>query len=395
MASYHTVPVDEQSAPSSPSFKPRKSRSLLATVMLTICIITFVLQTELAQYVQKTTDYSKPYFILYISHSCYTFMIPLQLVAEYIQLHHYQKRESNSGTIREKISETISYSRKSVNNSLVELQYRVQGNHIFPMGFIIKTALLLSVLLTLPSYIWYLSVNLTSMSNLTAIYNTGCFFAYLFSILMLHDRLVAAKVGAVFLCMLGVLAMALWPQEVPDSGDSIDDHAFGGEWIGIVVASTGAALYGFYEVYYKKYASPTQPTILFANTITGIIGLVTFTVLWIPFPILHFTGVETFELPDLTTFGYILGIASMSVIYNATFMAVIALVNPVFAAVGVMLTVPAVAITDVFVTGVMVPTSTIVGSVFILIGFYILNRQVVNDEKIDQSLSLEGQDYHH
>lgn len=322
-------------------------------------------------------------------------MIPLQLIAEYIQLHYYQKRESNSGTMLEKIYETISYSRKSVNNSMVELQYRVQGNHIFPMGFIIKTTLLLSILLTLPSYIWYLSVNLTSMSNLTAIYNTGCFFAYLFSILMLHDRLVAAKVGAVFLCMLGVLAMALWPQQTPDNGDSVDDHVFGGEWIGIVVASTGAALYGFYEVFYKKYASPTQPTILFANTITGVIGLVTFTVLWIPFPILHFTGVETFDLPDLTTFGYILGIASMSVIYNATFMAVIALVNPVFAAVGVMLTVPAVAITDVFVTGVMVPTSTIVGSIFILIGFYILNRQVVNDEKIDQSLSLEGQEYHH
>ncbi|KAG1225955.1 hypothetical protein G6F68_019827 [Rhizopus microsporus] len=65
----------------------------------------------------------------------------------------------------------------------------------------------------------------------------------------------------------------------------------------------------------------------------------------------------------------------MSVIYNATFMVIIALVNPVFAAVGVMLTVPAVAITDVLVTGVMVSSSTIVGSLLILVGFYILNRQ--------------------
>lgn len=66
MTSYHTVPADEQSVPSSPTFKPRKSQSVLATVMLTICIITFVLQTELAQYVQKTTNYSKPYFILQV-----------------------------------------------------------------------------------------------------------------------------------------------------------------------------------------------------------------------------------------------------------------------------------------------------------------------------------------
>jgi drug/metabolite transporter (DMT)-like permease len=313
-------------------------------------------------------------------------MIPLQLIAEYIQLRKHNK------SMYQNLIETINKSKQSVTNSMIELQYRVQGNHVFPARFIIKTSLWLSILLTLPAYIWYLSVNLTSMSNLTAIYNTGCFFAYLFSIFMLHDRLVAAKVGAVMLCMFGVLAMACWPAQNGQPGNDLQDQAIGSggrEWIGIAVSSIGAALYGFYEVYYKKYASPTQPTILFANTVTGIIGIVTFLVLWIPFPILHYTGIETFELPDSTTFGYILGIASMSVVYNATFMAVIALVNPVFAAVGVMLTVPAVAITDILVTGVMVPTSTIVGSFLILIGFIILNRQVGNEEKIDQSLSLE------
>lgn len=330
----------------------------------------------------------------YISHSCYVFMIPLQLIAEYIQNNHHHT--SKDASLCQRIIETVNKSKTSVNNSLLELQYRVQGNQVFPLGFVIKTSLCLSVLLTLPAYIWYLSVNLTSMSNLTAIYNTGCFFAYLFSILMLHDRLVAAKVGAVMLCMAGVLAMACWPQQEINDGEDIlqQGPSIGKDWIGIAVASVGAALYGFYEVYYKKYASPTQPTILFANTITGIIGIVTFLLLWIPFPLLHFTGIETFELPDLSTFGYILAIASMSVIYNATFMAVIALVNPVFAAVGVMLTVPAVAITDVLVTGVMVPASTIVGSALILIGFYVLNKQVGDEEKIDQALALEGQEHH-
>lgn len=322
-------------------------------------------------------------------------MIPLQLIAAYIE-HNHTSSSSKGATMYHRFVETVNKSKSSVNKSLLELQYRVQGNQIFPLGFVIKTSICLSILLTLPAYIWYLSVNLTSMSNLTAIYNTGCFFAYLFSILMLHDRLVAAKVGAVMLCMAGVLAMACWPQSELDDGQDIllQDKIIRRDWIGITVASIGAALYGFYEVYYKKYASPSQPTILFANTITGIIGIVTFLLLWMPFPLLHFSGIETFELPDISTFGYILAIASMSVIYNATFMAVIALVNPVFAAVGVMLTVPAVAITDVLVTGVMVPVSTIVGSVLILIGFYILNKQVGNEEKIDQALSLEGQEHH-
>ncbi|KAI8881905.1 hypothetical protein K501DRAFT_187956 [Backusella circina FSU 941] len=346
MASYHTVPGSD----TNPSFQPKASRSFLATVMLGICIVSFVLQTELAQYVQKNTNFSKPYFIL--------------------------TQSSALGDTKTQQHTTP--------DSLLELQFRVQGNQHQTFRFLIKTCIIVAILLTLPAYLWYLSVNMTSMSNLTAIYNTGCFFAYLFSILMLHDRLMVSKIGAVMLCMLGVLTMACWP------GQQADEDDVKSQWIGILVATLGAALYGFYEVYYKKYCS--QPTILFANTITGMIGIVTFSLLWVPFPILHAIGYETFQIPDLHTFLNVLMIASMSVVYNATFMAVIALVNPVFAAVGVMLTVPAVALADMAVMGQLVPASTVIGSLLILAGFVILNKQVKQDEKIDQSLQLEGQE---
>lgn len=65
MSSYQTVPVeDEQEEVYHIETEKKAQRTVLATVMLAICIVTFVLQTELAQYVQKTTSYSKPYFIL-------------------------------------------------------------------------------------------------------------------------------------------------------------------------------------------------------------------------------------------------------------------------------------------------------------------------------------------
>ncbi|KAI9480619.1 MAG: hypothetical protein EXX96DRAFT_187125 [Benjaminiella poitrasii] len=403
MTTYHSVATDEPprslsitvnsaELTTTTTTRKRESRSILATVMLTICIITFILQTELAQYVQKTTSYSKPYFILYISHSCYVFMIPLQFIGEYLYQRCYATTERSS------LLGTLQRYKTSFSNSLSDLlRHQGMNNDQPPHLFILKMSLTLSVLLTLPSYVWYLSVNLTSMSNLTAIYNTGCFFAYLFSILMLQDRIVPAKLGAVMLCMVGVVTMAFWSSSPTDNGQLLleeEKKSVLKEGVGIAVASLGAALYGFYEVYYKKYASPPlKSTILFANTITGIIGIVTFCVLWVPFPILHVTGLERFEWPESRTLGYILAIASMSVIYNATFMAVIALINPVFAAVGVMLTIPAVAITDVFVTGVMVPLSTVIGSLFILIGFIILNRQVIQEEnEKDSSDNLYVQD---
>ena len=114
---------------------------------------------------------------------------------------------------------------------------------------------------------------------------------------------------------------------------------------------------------------------------TAGIGVMTLLVLWIPIPVLHATGLEPFELPDARTFALILAIGSMSVVYNASVMCVIALVSPVFAAVGVMLTIPAVAVVDTLVTGSMITWKTILGSMFILVGFFILNRQITKEEQ--------------
>lgn len=320
-------------------------------------------------------------------------MIPIQYLAECIA----RRTDSGKGLLS-LMKDTARTCRSDLLESIYELQRQVLGQQhsdaallLLSCRFITHTMLWLAILLTIPAYLWYVSVNLTSMSNLTAIYNTGCFFAYLFSIWMLGDRLVATKLVAVVLCMAGVFAMAFWPSdstdqdaESPSSGeerqDGMDSYSSA---LGILVAVVGAAAYGFYEVYYKKYATPPRPTILFANAVTGVIGIITLLLLWIPLPFLHWSGYETFELPDATTFMYVLGIASMSVVYNATFMCVIALVNPVFAAVGVMLTVPAVAVTDVLVTGVMVPASTVIGSILILIGFYILSREIAKEQQFD------------
>ncbi|KAI9250901.1 hypothetical protein BDA99DRAFT_522178 [Phascolomyces articulosus] len=374
---YHSVPVND--IPASPTLQPiRRGRSMLAAVMLAICIVSFVLQTELAQYVQRTTNYHKPYHILYVSHCCYVFMAPVQFIGELIA-----RYKSPNKALVELIKDTARECKLELEQSLEDLQEARGRQNESRLAFSIRTVIYIAILLTIPSYLWYVSVNLTSMANLTAIYNTGCFFAYLFSIMMLGDKLVFSKVVAVFLCIVGVFTMAFWPSTTSPEDDQVsdgtgddDNNGYAASLLGIIVAAIAAATYGFYEVYYKKYATPPRPTVLFANAVTTGIGITTFLLLWIPIPIFHWIGHETFEAPDLRTFTYMLGIASMSVVYNATFMCVIALVNPVFAAVGVMLTVPAVAITDVFVTGIMTPPSTIVGSILILIGFYILNRQV-------------------
>jgi hypothetical protein len=115
-----------------------------------------------------------------------------------------------------------------------------------------------------------------------------------------------------------------------------------------------SVIYGLYQVLYKKYvALPSDPgfpdglyepittfddnstenSTLSANTVypppfglhpnllTSCIGLLTFLILWIPIPLLHYFDIEPFSFPtDKATFFAIAGIAFSGVLFNAGFM---------------------------------------------------------------------------
>ncbi|CAI2178398.1 15850_t:CDS:1 [Funneliformis geosporum] len=243
------------------------------------------------------------------------------------------------------------------------------------MIYIFKISLLFAIGICTPGYIWYIAVNLTTMAKLTAIFNTSCFWAYVFSIILLNESIRIEKVFAVCLSITGVAVMAL---SIPNN-EKDQENANIIE-VGDFIACFGALFYGLYEVLYKKLGSPPTTSFLFANTITGLIGLCTLLFLWIPIPILHYSGIETFELPDPETFGFIISIAIAGVFFNASFMLLIALTSPLFAAVGIMLTIPIVALVDLLITNTPIGVNTIIGNLCIFLAFLLLSWTNIIDK---------------
>ena len=183
--------------------------------------------------------------------------------------------------------------------------------HKSPIPYILKTTAFVTTFLTIAGGSWYVAVNLTSPSDLTAIYNCSAFFAYAFSIPLLKDKFRFDKAIAVAVAIAGVLVVAYGDSAPTKHGGkscgSVDDGPQGGEvksraW-GNVIIGIGSVLYGLYEVLYKKYACPPEGTkpgrgMIFAMTFGSLIGCFTLFVLWIPLPILHATGLERFEMPQ-------------------------------------------------------------------------------------------------
>ena len=180
-----------------------------------------------------------------------------------------------------------------------------------PVAYILRKTAIVTTALTVAGASWYVAVDLTSPSDLTAIYNCSAFFAYAFSIPLLGDKLRFDKIFSVAVAIAGVLIVA-YGDAAPTKhggksggsvgGGPIEDGEARNRSLGNIVIGVGSVLYGLYEVLYKKLACPPEGTspgrgMIFANTFGSLIGCFTLFVLWIPLPILHLTGVETFELP--------------------------------------------------------------------------------------------------
>lgn len=230
-----------------------------------------------------------------------------------------------------------------------------------PVPYFLRTTAFVTCALTVAGGSWYVAVNLTTASDLTAIYNCSAFFAYAFAIPMLHEKLRWNKVLAVLVAIVGVLVVAYGDKGTPKHGSKsgggsggpnapVDDEA-SNRAVGNIVIGVGSVLYGFYEVLYKRVACPPEGCspgrgMIFANTFGSLIGCFTLLVLWIPIPILHVLGWETFELPR----GEAAWLLLISVIANATFsgsfLVLISLTSPVLSSVAALLTIFLVALCD-------------------------------------------------
>jgi drug/metabolite transporter (DMT)-like permease len=296
-----------------------------------------------------------------------------------------------------------------------------------PVRYMVKMTTFITCALTLAGGSWYVAVNQTTASDLTAIYNCSAFFAYAFSIPILHEKVRTSKVVAVAIAIAGVFIVAYGDvspakhgsksgggaggDKAPPSHEA-ENRAFGNLVIGV-----GSVLYGFYEVLYKRLACPPEGAspnkgVVFANMFGSLIGLFTICVLWIPLPILHYTGLEEFALPR----GEQASMMAISVLANASkscldpseykhamltlvrtafsgsFLVLISLTSPVLSSVAALLTIFIVAIVDQLLPPPLnspLTPAAIVGGILIIGAFLLLSWATYKEMDEERRHKLE------
>nr|POF11609.1 putative vacuolar membrane protein [Quercus suber] len=361
-----------------------KKRYTYAAAFLGLSLISFAVQTETAVYIQHNLHWNKAYCMLYFTHGSWSLLWPFQLL-----ILRLQKWQQPWPAFWRRHTTLLRQTGQMVEHQTLHIDHHLQKKS--PIPYFIRTTAFVTCALTVAGGSWYVAVDLTTASDLTAIYNCSAFFAYAFAVPMLHEKLRISKVVAVAIAIVGVLVVAYGDQGTPKHGSKSgggsggphapDDNSATSRTIGNIVIGIGSVLYGFYEVLYKKVACPPEGTspgrgMIFANAFGSMIGLFTLSVLWIPIPILHITGIETFALPR----GEAAWMLLISVLANATFsgsfLVLISLTSPVLSSVAALLTIFLVALCDQMLPPPLyqpLTAAAIAGGVLIIFAFGLLS----------------------
>lgn len=352
-----------------------RKRYTLAAFFLVICLVSFVVQTELSAYIQQSLGWNKAYCMLYLTHSAWALLWPVQLLV--LRLQNYKVPWHAFWRRHVALLRSTSI---MVQTQDLDWTRPMPGSRPSATRYLVRMTAIIATALTIAGFSWYVAVNLTTPSDLTAIYNCSAFFAYVFSVPLLREPLRVDKSIAVVIAIAGVLVVAYGAedQSLEEGGGDLDKPRSGGQrFAGNMIIGAGSVLYGLYEVLYKRYACPPNGCspvrgVIFANTFGALLGLFTLVVLWIPLPFLHWTGLETFYLPT----GHTAWMLFFSVIANATFagsfLVLISLTSPVLSSVASLLTIFIVAITDWMITGEPLSGAAVLGGLMIMVAFLML-----------------------
>jgi drug/metabolite transporter (DMT)-like permease len=367
-----------------------------ASFFLVVSLVSFTIQTELAAHVSTELGWDKAYCMLYLTHGSWAFLWPVQLLILRIQ-----KWDVPWPTFwRQHVWLLRTTAQMTQLRTLDPPRHHHHGSKTGPWGYLARTTALVTTALTIAGLSWYVAVNKTTPSDLTAIYNCSAFFAYAFSVPLLRERVRWDKSCAVGVAVAGVLVVAYGDTakgSTSASAGSVGEDKTSTRFAGNLIIGAGSVLYGLYEVLYKRLACPPDGVspgrgMIFANFFGSLIGLFTLTVLWIPLPILHILNIETFALPT----GRTALLLFISIIMNATFagsfLVLISLTSPVLSSVAALLTIFIVAVVDWFKTGEPLSPAALFGGMLIVAAFGVLSVSTWREMSEDERKREAGED---
>ena len=233
------------------------------------------------------------------------------------------------------------------------------------------------------------SLQYTTVASSTILTSTSSIFTLIFGVVAGVEIFTLRKLIAVLASLAGIILIS----SVDLSGNTADDDHRGSFpekslreiAVGDVLAFLAAVIYGIYAVFMKKRIA--DESVINMPLFFGLVGLMNVVLLWPGFLILHWTGIEPFELPLSGRTHLILVLnAVASLVADLAWAYAVVLTSPIIVTVGLSMTIPLSLLGQQVLNSQTANAIYWVGAIVVVLSFVFVNQE---ETKIGQKQQLE------
>lgn len=373
---------------------------VLGLVNLAAVVLFWVLSSFLVNDLFETKIYRKPFFITWINTSCFAlFLIPYMkyehvLISDFVSVIRRAWNQQKYTKLRDEELRPGSPQYGSLMEELDTVDPALDAvkadEEEVPMIETIKLSLQFIVLWFLANLVTNSSLSYTSVASQTILSSTSSFFTLIVGHLYLVETINRNKIIGILLSFVGVLIVT----KIDASDNNQTPSASTPILIlwGNFLALTGALIYGVYTILLKKKITmpdKRKERVLNTHLFFGFVGLYCLVFLWPLIIILHFTGVEEFQLPSgLRVLGLLAANAFITFISDFCWCKAVLLTSPLTVTVGLSLTIPLAMVGDWFIKGFHVNAWYVLGALVVTIGFMVINRDEQEEFVVEEPEAL-------
>ena len=224
----------------------------------------------------------------------------------------------------------------------------------------------------------------TTVASSTILTSTSSVFTLLFGAMFRVEKFTVKKLIAVLVSLAGIALISSIDLSGRDNdADHRGDFPEKSTWelaVGDGLAFMSAVMYGIYAVFMKSRIGDESRVNM--PLFFGLVGLMNVLLIWPGFFILHFTGVETFELPPggrVTTI--IIANSLSSLVSDIAWAYAVLLTSPIVVTVGLSMTIPLSLIGQIVLNDQKASPLYWVGAVAVVLSFVFVSEEEKQEEE--------------
>lgn len=224
----------------------------------------------------------------------------------------------------------------------------------------------------------------TTVASSTILTSTSSVFTLIFGSMFRVERFTLKKLIAVLASLAGIVLISSIDLSGRDNdADHRGDFPEKTSWeiaVGDGFAFLSAVLYGIYAVFMKSRIGDESRVSM--PLFFGLVGLINVLLLWPGFFLLHFTGIERFELPPSGWVLLIIVCNSMaSLVSDMSWAYAVLLTSPIVVTVGLSMTIPLSLIGQIVLNSQTASPLYWVGAVVVVLSFVFVNEEEKKDDE--------------